>query len=39
MHDEPLNASLGLAFAFVMAGAHMLLAIARALGLIGHRGR
>lgn len=39
MHEEPLNASLGLALAFAMAGAHMLVAIARALGLIGHRRR
>lgn len=39
MENEPLHASLGLALAFVMAGAHMLLAIARALGLIGHRRR
>lgn len=39
MEHEPIHASLGLALAFVMAGLHMLIAIARALGLIGHRRR
>lgn len=37
MDQEPLQAGLGLAVAFLFAGIHMALAVARALGIIGRR--
>ena len=37
MEHEPLQAGLGLAVAFLFAGIHMALAIARAMGIIGRR--